>query len=408
MTNQEISTKHTSILAVFANPKGSNSLGLGAEDRVIKECLKLGEFRDNISLHVLHAATVHDVRRALLAKGYRIIHFSGHGTGQEFLLENALGEPQLVPQDALAELLSAYSPPIECAILNACYTDIQGALGGVPYTIGMSGAISDTAATEFTRGFYDAIGAGKDIEFAFQEGCRTVKLTGASSGFEPVLITETKTQEQVQVKIVSQHQVDFEDEAEEGFLDYILDGMESFETVTTIANNIANRTNKLGEAFQEDTAELQSLSSLSEKPNVREARRIINRTAQSMETFAQQLDEEVSPFRDAFSKAVDHYGKAATLLTTDFDDEGTEQIKEALAVLRTLNESVSMARDAQVEFRQSIAAFPRMTTKLNRAKRHCLKALENFERELTAQLELSLEVSALMENLLSGSAQASK
>jgi hypothetical protein len=279
MTNQETSTKHTSILAVFASPKGSNPLRLGTEDRVIKECVKLSEFRDNIRVEVLHAATPHDVRRALLTGTYHIIHFSGHATGQEFLLENALGEPQLVPQDALAELLSAHSPPIECAILNACYTDIQGALGGVPYTIGMRGAISDTAATEFTRGFYDAIGAGRDIEFAFQEGCRAVKLMAVSSGFEPVLLTETKTQEPVQVKIVSQHQVDFDDEEERGFLDYILDGIECFETVSTIATNLTNRTETLGKAFQEDSAELQSLSEFSERPNVREARRIINRTA---------------------------------------------------------------------------------------------------------------------------------
>jgi hypothetical protein len=127
-----------------------------------------------------------------------------------------------------------------------------------------------------------------------------------------------------------------------------------------------------------------------------------------MEVFARHLDEEIPSFRDAFSKAVDYYGKAATLLTTDFDDDSTEQIEEALVVLRTLNESVSMARDAQVELRQSIAVLPRMTTKLNRAKRHCLKALENFERELTAQLELSLEVSDLMENLLSGGTQTSR
>jgi len=178
-----------SILAVFANPRGSDPLRLGAEDRVIHECLKLSKYRDNISFDVLHAATIHDVRRALLSKEYHIVHFSGHGTGNGLAFENELGQTRLIPQDALAEFLSAYSPPIECVILNACYSATQGRLIslGVPFTISMDGAISDEGATEFTRGFYDAIGAGKDIEFAYQEGCRTIKLMGLPDGLTPVL-----------------------------------------------------------------------------------------------------------------------------------------------------------------------------------------------------------------------------
>lgn len=180
---------HIRILAIFANPRGSDPLRLGTEDRVIHECLKLSKHRDSIILDVLHAATVHDVRRALLEEDYRIVHFSGHGTGSGLAFENEIGQVQVVPPVALAEFLSAYSPPIECVILNACYTDVQGQLvsSGVPYTIAMTGAISDEGATEFTRGFYDAIGAGKDVEFAYEEGCRTIKLMGLPDGLKPAL-----------------------------------------------------------------------------------------------------------------------------------------------------------------------------------------------------------------------------
>jgi len=402
MSDQDYSIENTSILVVFANPKGSNHLRLGEEDRVIRECLQLSEFRANIDLDTLHAATIHDVRRALLRKGYRIIHFSGHATGQGFVLENALGQLQLVPQEALADFLSAYSPPIECVILNACYTDIQGELVslGVPYTIGMSGEISDAAATEFTRGFYDAVGAGREIEFAFQEGVRTVNLGGLSDGFEPMLFTEIKAQDQTHMKIVSQHQVKFEDEEEEGFLDYILDGTEKFEMVTDIAGRIGNRINELGEAIQEDATELESLSNAGDKASVQEYKRVINRAAQRMETFARQLDEETPPFRDAYSRAVDCYGKAATLLTTEFDTDGTEQLREAITVVESLKGSIASARDGLAGLRQSIASLPRMTKRLNQAKRHCLAALDNFDREMEAGLQLTMEVESSMERLL--------
>lgn len=177
------------ILAVFASPRCSDPLRLGEEDRALRECLALSRYRDNTKLTVLHAATIHDVRRALLNEHYRIVHLSGHGTGKGFALEDAAGDIHVVSESALGELLAAYSPPLECAILNACFTKGQGKklASFLPFAIGMSGAISDKGAIEFTRGFYDAIGAGKDIPFAFGEGQRTVKLMGASLRAKPVL-----------------------------------------------------------------------------------------------------------------------------------------------------------------------------------------------------------------------------
>lgn len=173
----------TSILVVFANPKGSDPLRLQAENRIINECIKLGKHRENLSLKICSAATIDDVRRVLLEQDYHIVQFSGHASPKGLSFENEIGEPQFVPQDALAKFMSRYSPPVQCVILNACYTIGQGNLVsmGVPFTVAMDGPISDDAAKEFTRGFYDAIGAGKDIHFAYEEGCSAMALKGYNS-----------------------------------------------------------------------------------------------------------------------------------------------------------------------------------------------------------------------------------
>ncbi|MBT3905978.1 MAG: hypothetical protein HOF30_09950 [Rhodospirillaceae bacterium] len=42
----------------------------------------------------------------------------------------------------------------------------------------MDDTIDDEAAIEFTRGFYDALAAGKGIEFLFGEGKTAVSLKG--------------------------------------------------------------------------------------------------------------------------------------------------------------------------------------------------------------------------------------
>ena len=402
MTHHENhSSNHINILAVFANPIGSDYLRLGAEDRVINECIQLSVYRDNITLEILHAATIHDIRRKLLTKEYKIIQFSGHGTGRGLALEDALGNPILVEQEALAEFLSAYSPPIECVILNACYTEDSGKLIslGVPYTIGMDGAISDDAAKEFARGFYDAIGANKSIEFAFQEGYRTVKLMGLFEGFVPILFSETNPPEQKELKIISHQQVQLEEE-EEGFLDYISNGIERFKEVTEISHRIKDQIETLGSEVRADTKELNTLKNQQSKASVVDYKRIINRTAIRMGSFANQLNEEIPSFRSAYSKAIDSYGKAASLLTTDFDTDNAKQLNGALEVVEQLETSLVSVKDSLRTFRESIANLPRMTSRLNRAKRVCVEALDTYDRELEASLQLTFEVIVLIGNLV--------
>jgi len=176
------------VLVVFANPHGTSPLRLSEEDRAITESIRRSRQRDAITLTKCHAATVHDLSRALLDEEFRIVHISGHGTHSGLVLEENDGSRFVVPQAALAKTFSAYASPngpLECVILNACYSVSTGTLAslGVPYTIAMEGPISDQAAVEFSRGFYDAIGAGKDITFAYEEGCRRVDLAAPGTQF---------------------------------------------------------------------------------------------------------------------------------------------------------------------------------------------------------------------------------
>lgn len=157
----------TQILAVFANPRNTSNLRLGEEDRVIKEAIRRSKHRDRLSLTVCHAATIHDVRRALLDDDFNVVHISGHGTGAGLVLENESGVLHVVPQDALSDLFGEYSPPqgnLQCVLLSACYSLSTGRFTAlnVLHTVAMEGPISDAAAIEFSRGFYDALGAGKD------------------------------------------------------------------------------------------------------------------------------------------------------------------------------------------------------------------------------------------------------
>ncbi len=188
-----MSETKTKVLVVFANPRSSKALRLGSEDRAINEAIKRSKNRENIILKRCHAATIHDLRRAMLEDQYQIVHISGHGTGNGLVLEDEGGGMFVVPQHALAEYFQSYSKPegsLECVILNACYSISQGKIIslGVPLTIAVEGPINDNAAIEFSRGFYDAIGAGYAISFAYAEGCRTVELAASGAKWNSKLL----------------------------------------------------------------------------------------------------------------------------------------------------------------------------------------------------------------------------
>jgi hypothetical protein len=183
------------VLALFANPRHTDQLRLGAEDRTIHDCFRRGKMRDTIELVVRHAVTVDDLRRALLDDEFTIVHFSGHGTQAGLLFEDRGGAQYVPPQDALADLLAEYAPPLKCAVFNACYSLTQGEFTSVrlPYTVAMESPIADPAAIRFTEAFYDSIAAGKDPEFSYRQGVYALRLANDPAHVVPILLRQGET-----------------------------------------------------------------------------------------------------------------------------------------------------------------------------------------------------------------------
>ncbi|BAY94970.1 MULTISPECIES: AAA-like domain-containing protein [unclassified Tolypothrix] len=181
------------ILLLSANPKGTSQLRLGEEMREIREGLKRAKKRDDYSIDTAEAVRYRDIHRAILEYEPHIIHFSGHGSGEEGLLfEDETGQIKLVDAEALAGLFQLFANQIECVVLNACYSKYQAEeiARHINYVVGMSQAIGDKAAVEFAVGFYDALGAGQDYEFAYKLGCSVIRVAGIPQNLIPQLITK--------------------------------------------------------------------------------------------------------------------------------------------------------------------------------------------------------------------------
>ena len=181
------------ILLLTANPIGSKYLRLGEEMREIQEGLKRSKNRERYSLVTAQAVRYRDIHRAILEYEPQIIHFSGHGAGEEGLVfEDETGSAKLVDAEALAGLFKLFAQQVECVVLNACYSQYQALeiARHINYVVGMSQAIGDRAAIEFAVGFYDALGANKGYEFAYKLGCSLIHVAGIAENLTPQLITK--------------------------------------------------------------------------------------------------------------------------------------------------------------------------------------------------------------------------
>ncbi len=181
------------LLILTANPTLSSQapLRLDAEVRLIEEALRRSQYRDRFEILTKLATRTTDLRRSLLDYRPQIVHFSGHGTGENGLvLETDSGQMHKVSNEALTQLFSIFAAgEIECVLLNACYSEVQAIAihQFVDCVIGMNQPIDDLAAVQFAEGFYDALGAGSLYDEAFRIGCSAIALSDSPGASIPVL-----------------------------------------------------------------------------------------------------------------------------------------------------------------------------------------------------------------------------
>jgi NTP pyrophosphatase (non-canonical NTP hydrolase) len=165
------------VLVVSVSPLDQPQIGADLEVRTIVASIRRSRDRDRIGYELLVASTIDDFRQKLLEGEYTIVHFAGHGTQAGIILTNEAGDASQLTYKNLRAIVQRY-PSIQCVILNSCYTLQENDEPLAPFTVGMTAELGDAAAVEFARGFYDAIGANKEIQFAIEEGRVAVTAKG--------------------------------------------------------------------------------------------------------------------------------------------------------------------------------------------------------------------------------------
>ena len=184
-------TPKRKILFLAATPTDTSRNRMNKEHDEIRESLRRSNHRNEFAFESRFAVKRVDISRALMDEEPHIVHFAGSGSDEGgIVVENRKGEQKAVSPDALADLFELFEG-IECVLLNACYSELQAEAIAecVPYVIGMGAAISDESVIAFAKTFYDALGNGREYEFAFKMAKTAIDLEGLPEGAVPHMHT---------------------------------------------------------------------------------------------------------------------------------------------------------------------------------------------------------------------------
>jgi hypothetical protein len=114
--------------------------------------------------------------------------------GEIVLMDNNR-QAKPVSETALRMLFATLKDNIRVVILNACYSQVQATAisSVVDCVIGMNDSIGDLAAITFAASFYRAIGFGRSVKDAFEQGKIAILLEGIPEGDIPQLLCRPGT-----------------------------------------------------------------------------------------------------------------------------------------------------------------------------------------------------------------------
>jgi tetratricopeptide (TPR) repeat protein len=192
------------ILGMVTSPLGLDPLDVEHEKRLVEEATR-GLSEDGLlELTWLDGQTWRHLQRGMRRGPWHVFHFVGHGGFDPATEEGAIalsddaGHMHLLRATGLAELLDDHYP-LRLVFLNSC----EGAKGsesdafsntaatlvrrGVPAVVAMQYEITDGAAIEFSRDFYDALADGLPVDAAVTEARAAVSMDSMLEWGTPVL-----------------------------------------------------------------------------------------------------------------------------------------------------------------------------------------------------------------------------
>jgi len=178
-------------------------LKLDEEYQAIEEAISQSDNRENVKLIPKIALRAKDLMDALYKEKPNIVHFSGHGAGNDGYLvfhpnnkPNIIEDPEILEKltpeqqkeneqkrysvistEILKDIFEMYNENIKLVLFNSCNSKTQAEAINeyVDFTIGMSDFIGDETAITFSKEFYKTICSNRTLQQAFKQSHIVIK-----------------------------------------------------------------------------------------------------------------------------------------------------------------------------------------------------------------------------------------
>lgn len=180
------------ILFLAANPKTTAPLDLDTEFNQIESAL--GETRNTTRILLQHRWKLSRDQLLDLLLQYRphIVHFSGHGTEDNLLLQDRDGNAWPLDRATARAAFKTTASTTHMVVLNACYSrDVAEDVSEVvDCVIGMSQPVYDNTAIRFASALYRGLGDGLSVREAFDRARAQIEVSGLKGATTPQILTK--------------------------------------------------------------------------------------------------------------------------------------------------------------------------------------------------------------------------
>lgn len=167
----------------------------------------------------------------------------------------------------------------------------------------------------------------------------------------------------------------------------------SFEVVTDNLETMGAATGKLGERLQFGTDEITNMQRTGDvRKDQGKAKVIIEKIAAEMQRYCHKLDQCIPSAQKEFSTAL-RCMQHAVIISHQDGVSDQEDMATLVKELVDLNSIVKIAYEQIGELLEAVSKTPRMTSKLNQAKRRTIKSINDlleFLKEASESIEVTL------------------
>lgn len=181
------------ILGMVASPGELSLLNVNDEKQRVEEAIEFLQQEGLVKLKWLAGQTWRDLQQEMCGGPWHVFHFIGHGgfnhdTQEGFIaLADQQGYEDILSASQLSRLLADHTS-LRLVLLNSCegargsehdiFSSISSVLirKGIPAVIAMQYEISDPAAIEFARSFYQSLALGLPVDASVSEARKAISI----------------------------------------------------------------------------------------------------------------------------------------------------------------------------------------------------------------------------------------